>query len=392
MTGANVTPAAWNCNACGAQAQNDAQCALCGASRPPVRVSISAPKLGPARVGVGAAHTQIREPVVDALASNHPLLAPPFEPERRPLRTLVRRTGWLTVLVVTATVGVIAVALYGGGHGAAVVAGVASERILSERIALSAGPATLGLDEDSKEVVMNLCWRTSGNPNVECRLAWLEQRGELPPRTIDAPALSVDRHEASNADWQRCVDAGGCAPRAIGACRMYTQRGYRLGETIPAGMLRPEHPAICVSAEEAQAYCGWRGGRLPTADEWERVARDGETRLQPWGTFWSPGIANWGERDMAGFPIAGRLDGFELTAPVDAFVDGRTPSGVEQVLGNVAEWVAADDEERSRGRAGVRGGDYTTDVATLRATWHTSIPADERRSTVGVRCVYDEAR
>lgn len=387
-----MTTAGWTCDGCSASAQIGAHCTVCGAARPMPRVGIAAPVLGATRKHGGAAHTQLLEPVPEPLAPNHPLLAPAFAPERRPLRTLIRRTGWLAVLVVTATAGVVAVALGGVGQdsAASIVTGLAAEP--AERILLPAGTATLGLDDDSKEVVMNLCWRTSGNPNVECRLAWLEQRGELPPRTRAVPALGVDRYEASNHDWQQCVDAGACTARALDACRMYTQRGYRLGEPVPAGMLRPQHPAICLSAEEAAAYCAWRGGRVPTADEWERVARDGGTRLQPWGTFWSPGIANWGERDMAGFPIAGRLDGYELSAPVDAFVDGRTPSGVEQVLGNVAEWVEADDTERGRGQAGIRGGDYTADVSTLRATWHTSIRADERRTTVGVRCVYDAPR
>ncbi len=318
----------------------------------------------------------------------HPLVRPAFDPPRRPLVTLIRRTGWLVVLVVTATVGVLAVASSGaqlvGDDLSAEVA-----RIEAATIALPATTATIGLDTDSREVVLNLCWRVSDNANLECRLSFLEAEGELPPRDVDVPAFSIDRLEVSNAEYAACADAGGCVPRSWEDCRVYTQRGLQFGAGTPETIERPEHPAVCVNYEEAAAYCAWRDGRLPTAVEWERAARAGETRLQPWGGFWSPALANWGERDMGGFPIAGRLDGFELTAPVDALSDGRSPDGIAQLLGNAAEWVVADDEERSDGKAGVRGGSYRDPIDMLRATYHRSVAADARRTTIGFRCAYN---
>ena len=77
-----------------------------------------------------------------------------------------------------------------------------------------------------------------------------------------------------------------------------------------------------------------------------------------------------------------------FVAPVDAYRDGATSEGVRNVLGNVGEWVAPSELD-AEGRAGVRGGDFTDDLAVLRATRHRSLSRDTRRNTIGFRCVYE---
>lgn len=254
-------------------------------------------------------------------------------------------------------------------------------------VTVEAREATIGLTEDNKEAVLSLCFRASDNPNTECRRAYLEQLGEYPHRTQAFGPLRADVFEVANAWYDACVATGACAERNIETCQYFTARRREIGRSVPETLLAPDRPAVCVTRDEAAAFCAWRQMRLPGGDEWERLARAATDRLQPWGNFWTPAILNWGERDMVGFVVAGRLDGHELSAPVDAFFDGRTTEGLYQMFGNVAEWTTDDAEGSGMGE--IRGGSYADDSRGFRATRAESIRTDERRTTVGFRCVGD---
>ncbi|MDQ7035217.1 MAG: SUMF1/EgtB/PvdO family nonheme iron enzyme [Anaerolineae bacterium] len=97
---------------------------------------------------------------------------------------------------------------------------------------------------------------------------------------------------------------------------------------VPPGLL--SHPAYGVTWYGAEAYCRAIGRRLPSEVEWEYAARNGgDRRSYPWGNDFSSLNAN------TRIPI----DGPQGTVPVGGLVGGRTPGGLYDMAGNVAEWV-----------------------------------------------------
>ncbi len=213
---------------------------------------------------------------------------------------------------------------------------------------------------------------------------------ETPSRRVFVSAYALDRYEASRADYNECMQRGSCEPPLL--------------DTEHPGLSAPEHPIGGITWAQAEAYCRFRGGRLPTEAEWERAARGDSTRHFPWGRAYNETLANHGAPALALEPLDGqpsREDGVLHMAHVRAFEQSKSPHGLVQMAGNVWEWTADGyvplslqgtridpQEPRGTGVRVVRGGSFRSPAFSLRVTHREPRPEGSAFVDVGVRCAY----
>jgi eukaryotic-like serine/threonine-protein kinase len=157
-----------------------------------------------------------------------------------------------------------------------------------------------------------------------------------------------------------------------------------------------DDPMNCVTAAAAETYCRFRGRRLPTEAEWEFAARGSTGRTYPWGND-QPSC------NHSCFDRNGKcLDAGEgvSTCPVLLRPKDRTPEGIYNMGGNVAEWTA--DGFISAPPAGtdprypnntpmrvVRGGSFLEPASHVNASFRTGAVPTMAHVTIGFRCVMD---
>jgi formylglycine-generating enzyme required for sulfatase activity len=155
---------------------------------------------------------------------------------------------------------------------------------------------------------------------------------QTPQHEVQLDAYFIDRTEVTVAAYQACVDATVCKPAAVGAGPYAKYHNWQV-----AG--REQHPVNGVRWQDAVAYCGWVGGRLPTEAEWEKALRGGlADQRYPWGTD-DPTCIPDQPNTIVWYDAGGPGCGMDRTWPVGT---GSTANGygLFDLSGNVAEWVA----------------------------------------------------
>jgi iron(II)-dependent oxidoreductase len=228
---------------------------------------------------------------------------------------------------------------------------------------------------------------------------------ELEPFLIDAaPVTNADmigfiteggytrREWWSDEGWEWREREGVSLPRYWSADGEFAVRRFAALEAVD-----PSQPVCHVSWYEAEAFASYAQKRLPTEAEWEKAASwdnaKGNKLRHPWGD---------GAYDRA----KANLDQLAFkTAPAGAYVDGASPCGARQMLGDVWEWTASGfdgytgfeafpyreySEEFFGGPYRVlRGGSWATQPDAVSTTFRNWDYPQRRQIFAGFRCARD---
>lgn len=200
---------------------------------------------------------------------------------------------------------------------------------------------------------------------------------QFPAHSVTVGSFWIDKTEVTNSEYAEFI-----------AATKYAAPSYWKDGKPPSGQER--FPVTYVSVADAKAFADWRSKRdgmkyrLPTEEEWEYVARNGqEGTLYPWGNDWVDGSANVGAVSLEG---------------VGSRQSGASRQGVLDLIGNVWEWTstrAAPYPGNSRfevapGQVVFRGGAYLDQARgpdAITATRRSWLSPTEKQGMIGFRLV-----
>ncbi len=165
------------------------------------------------------------------------------------------------------------------------------------------------------------------------------------------------------------------------------------GRKFLGGPIDPNCPVLGVDWWDAYAYAKWRGGRLPTEQEWEKAARGRSGSVFPWGDEIIPANFNSGlDHEANETAEEGGVDGYKYWCPVDAIEADESRYAAVGLAGNVSEWTATWDAHPDSPDKQVplkRGASFATQSGFELTARRAGETAEERNFLTGFRIAAD---
>ncbi len=205
----------------------------------------------------------------------------------------------------------------------------------------------------------------------------------VPMHSVNLSSYWMHQAEVTNMQYELCVEADICSPP-----RIYEDFQYRYGN-----LFYLDYPVVGVDWYQAQLYCDWIKGRLPSEAEWEKSGRGTEGELYPWGD------------DEPNCTLLNFDQCLNPPEPnyVRSYMESISDYDVFDLAGNVFEWTNdwyAEDYyalSRNTDPTGpemgefkvVRGGSYLTPPVDIALVERTSLKPEEHSFDLGFRCVLE---
>ena len=195
---------------------------------------------------------------------------------------------------------------------------------------------------------------------------------EKPQHEVYLDAYWIDKTPVTNAMFAKFVQERGYMTQAERAKDKYTWRTPRGSGSNLTG--KDNHPVVCISWNDAIAYAAWAGRRLPTEAEWEKAAGGTDGRKWPWGN--NPPTKQFCNFDM----------NVGDTTPVDNYLDGASPYGALNMVGNVWEWcydTYSANYYACSPKANRQGSQFLSKFKVLRGgSWWNTVPDSRVRDRI----------
>ena len=205
-------------------------------------------------------------------------------------------------------------------------------------------------DEDALVRVSAGKFRMGTNRIVQYDARDPERNNEFPDHDVQLDDFAIGKYEVTNHLYARFLEA-----LKKGKTHRYCHESEPANKDHTPSLWKSAkfggdaHPVVGVDWWDAYAFCKWAGGRLPTEAEWERAARGTEGRQFPWGDEFDPKKCVcawfWAKDDPRYDDVFAQFNDWvkgatQVTLPVDALPEGKSPAGAYNMAGNVAEWVS----------------------------------------------------